>query len=261
MSDIVLPSRWSYSSLSTWKQCPRKWHAQYVEKIKSTSIEADRGSVAHKALEDFAAVPANERSLEVLMELCSAALNEYDGEFASTAFSKMVTDRVRNAWHLERWTAVPATYVEMELSMVTPMGRTFRGFADRVDEVKADGGSFIVTDYKSGKPSPWSLASYSKQAACYVAMLRAAGMHSNSGRIVCLGKGVNPSNILRFTYSDADIDGIVSWIDSTVTEIETFYSGDYSVDELATNGSPLCNWCPVKDICPGPKDAGIKIKN
>ena len=44
----------SPSSINTYKQCPRKYYYQYIEKIPTgTSIHLIRGNICHSALEDF----------------------------------------------------------------------------------------------------------------------------------------------------------------------------------------------------------------
>ncbi|NTV23725.1 MAG: PD-(D/E)XK nuclease family protein [Nanoarchaeota archaeon] len=44
----------SPSSINTYKQCPRKYYYQYIEKLPTKpSIHLVRGSIAHKTLEDF----------------------------------------------------------------------------------------------------------------------------------------------------------------------------------------------------------------
>lgn len=44
----------SPSSINTFRQCPRKYYYQYIEKLPTgTSIHLIRGSVVHSALEDF----------------------------------------------------------------------------------------------------------------------------------------------------------------------------------------------------------------
>lgn len=48
------PKRWSYSSLSTYKQCPQKWKFSYIDKIDWPSSPAmARGSRMHLMAEEF----------------------------------------------------------------------------------------------------------------------------------------------------------------------------------------------------------------
>lgn len=48
------PTRWSYSSLSTYKQCPQKWKFSYIDNIPWESSPAMmRGTRMHTMAEDF----------------------------------------------------------------------------------------------------------------------------------------------------------------------------------------------------------------
>lgn len=48
------PSRWSYSSVSTYKQCPQKWKFSYIDGIEWPSSPAmTRGTRMHQMAEDF----------------------------------------------------------------------------------------------------------------------------------------------------------------------------------------------------------------
>jgi RecB family exonuclease len=247
----MLPERWSYSSLSTWSDCPRRWHASYIDKLRSDSFEARRGTIAHEALEMFAALPVEDRTLNRLLEFGSERLRAYDGEFAGNDMDAAVEERLHAAWHLESWVRVPATMIEAELSMTTAGGRQMRGFADRVDEVN---GELIVTDFKSGKPSKWAWAGVSKQIACYILMLKqtfADAVVQMRGRAVYLGAGTDPSNIALFSYDEDDLESVEVWIDRTVDDIEHTYAtlDEPTAEDIPASPSPLCGWCPIKDTC------------
>ena len=43
--------RWSYSSLNTFRNCPRKWHAVYIQKISDANRYNAKGEDEHKVLE------------------------------------------------------------------------------------------------------------------------------------------------------------------------------------------------------------------
>lgn len=52
--DYVKPTRWSYSSLSTYKGCPAKWKFSYIDNLPWESSPAmTRGTRMHKMAEDF----------------------------------------------------------------------------------------------------------------------------------------------------------------------------------------------------------------
>jgi hypothetical protein len=51
---MTKPTRWSYSSLSTYKQCPAKWKFSYIDNIPwESSAAMTRGTRMHKMAEDF----------------------------------------------------------------------------------------------------------------------------------------------------------------------------------------------------------------
>lgn len=51
---MTKPTRWSYSSLSTYQQCPAKWKFSYIDDMPWPSSAAmSRGTRMHKMAEDF----------------------------------------------------------------------------------------------------------------------------------------------------------------------------------------------------------------
>ena len=257
-----VPSMWSYSSVSTWNQCPRKWWAQRVEKLDLPGEEAHRGTVVHEALEHFAMLAPPDRTLAALLELGDAALDKYkeeDGEFTGPGFTRAVRNRLEAAFAVESWQRIPhPTTVEMKITGDTPGGHKFIGYADRVDRL-ADG-TLAVSDFKTGKFSDWAIGSVSKQLASYVGMLRRNGEDVSLGRAIYLGGRASLRSVVRFRFSDDDVAGVFRWFDSTVDEITEAVTANADPATLETNGTPLCNWCPLKATCPGPVDAGIRIR-
>ena len=245
--------------MSTWQDCPRRWYSQYIEKIRSDSEASVRGSIAHAILEDFVKLPAAERTYDVLLELNTQHLREYDGEFKGPAMSKAVTDRINAAWHLERYSKLPGTYVEEPIEFTTAGGgNVMRGFCDRGDRL--DNGELWLTDYKSGRFNPkYSAKSVSTQLGVYALAFEKRGEPVTGVRGVYLGSGTNPSNIVIFRYSADDLLYVEQWIDSTVAEIHKAFEVPVSRDDMDTSTGPLCNYCPIKHECEAPKAEGIRI--
>lgn len=54
VNEIKRPTRWSYSSISTYKECPLKWKFSYIDNLPwPSSASMDRGTRMHKMAEDF----------------------------------------------------------------------------------------------------------------------------------------------------------------------------------------------------------------
>lgn len=54
MTDNVKPKRWSYSSISTYKECPAKWKFSYIDNIPwEPSAAMTRGTRMHSMAEDY----------------------------------------------------------------------------------------------------------------------------------------------------------------------------------------------------------------
>jgi CRISPR/Cas system-associated exonuclease Cas4 (RecB family) len=54
MTDSALPTRWSYSSISTYENCPAQWHYSYVLKLpEQPSAAMARGTRLHGDCEQF----------------------------------------------------------------------------------------------------------------------------------------------------------------------------------------------------------------
>jgi len=54
MTDFKRPTRWSYSSLSTYQQCPQKWKFSYIDDLPwAASAAMTRGTRMHKMAEEY----------------------------------------------------------------------------------------------------------------------------------------------------------------------------------------------------------------
>lgn len=60
------PTRWSYSSISTYENCPRQWYYSYIERLPITENAAMlRGSRLHKLCETYLDHPSVELPYDV----------------------------------------------------------------------------------------------------------------------------------------------------------------------------------------------------
>lgn len=245
-----IPSRWSYSSLSGWSdQCQRKWVATRINNVDDpTSKEAARGLVCHMVLERFCGLPKSLRKPEVYKQFEEEELAEAKlkwPELYNNGFVNAVRRRLQTAWNLERLQELPASIVEAKLEGVTPAGYQVVGYADRVDKV---GEHVYLSDYKSGKASPYALPSVVKQLSVYAWLW--SEMHGTPpelihGRAIYLGSG----NIKLVSITQQDIDNIKTWADESIADCLAQVNEDTEWFDVPATPSPLCGWCPLKEVC------------
>lgn len=133
---------------------------------------------------------------------------------------------------------------ENKIEVETLNGYTLSGIFDLYDDSTG-----VVTDYKTA--SVWKVIyndweDYRKQLLCYCWMLRQMGFDAHTGEIVALLKDhsmskaehdasypQHPVHIVRFEFTDNDIDGIGLWIEQKFLELE-------ACEKLKDEDLPLC---------------------
>lgn len=128
---------WSYSSISLFKQCPRKYHRLKVVKdiVETTTEQMFYGSEVHKAAEDYGkdGVPIPEKYgyikpyLDTLID--SPGDKYYEHKMGLTEELKPCEFLAKNVW--------------------------WKGIADLLI-VKPDGKSALLIDYKTGKSARYA---------------------------------------------------------------------------------------------------------
>lgn len=154
MSDEPRRPWTSPSRLATFRDCPKKYRFQHVEKRPTKpSPHLDLGSNVHRALRDWFLLPRVERTWERMLELYRAAWRENMPAFRTRSRDELKDFGERGKAMLRRFVAETPTDVD-PLMLEKWVGMDLpeidvRGKVDRVDALPD--GSLRVVDYKTGK--------------------------------------------------------------------------------------------------------------
>ena len=256
----------SPSSINTFKQCPRKYYYQYIQRLPTTtSIHLIRGGIVHSTLEDFFSLDVTPAlkdlfSLKtVLIEffknnwnakqkelsrlgLAEEALKFYHDESISmlefwfSSFSDKLSllskkNNVADAFKLLT-PKVEQEYISTKLGI--------RGFIDAIHEID---GKVIILDYKTSSKDTMT-EDHKLQLAIYAVLYQ-----ENHGKIPdCLG-----INFLKFGEKYIDVDE--SLLLSAKEEIKSVHekTSSTNINNYPKNVTSLCKWstgqCDFYDTC------------
>lgn len=143
--------RQSYSRLSHYENCPLQYlYARELALVEAEGYGLGFGSLAHRVLEAFAALPSGEQTRERLRAIARAQHAETPFQFRAVAHQALreLLAAVDNVFDLE-WPPADERLAEHAFE-VDVGGVMLRGKIDRIDVV---GGRLHVLDYKTGKSS------------------------------------------------------------------------------------------------------------
>ncbi len=113
----------SSSSISTYRQCPRKYYYHYILKIPSKpSIHLIRGSIAHKIVEDFFRININN-------------ISEKDFEFSMKI---LLQDQLRQLWDSSDFSLLEMSDSDLRSYLLETQEMIENWFYDLLKRVKAD---------------------------------------------------------------------------------------------------------------------------
>ncbi len=250
----------SPSSILTYKQCPRKYYHQYIEKLKTKpSIHLIRGRIVHTVLEEFFKINIDSLSedfkdeLKIIIqdnlnttwennkeELNSLGLTEQELKFYKSESEGMVfnwitrfTEKIQTKQDFKKLKPITELHISSE-SLRT------RGFIDSIQNID---NSIIITDYKTSKKFKIT-NDYKLQLAIYALLYKKK-------------YGITPSKVgIDFLkHDEVHIDVNQELLDLAKKEIELIHLRTISKlqEDYTKKPSPLCKWstgqCDFYEIC------------
>lgn len=210
------PTRWSYSSLSMYEECPAKWKYAYVDKLpQPTSAAMERGTALHKLCED-------------VLNGAEAVPPELDKIAPLLVRLKAREAQAEKAWRLNpQWQPVPSGSWVLAIVDVHFM----------VDD------ALHIYDFKSGHPYP----SHTKQLELYA--LIGLATYPQAQRVECGAIYIDSGKLSRRrTIERAQADPLR---DDWTTRAKTLMAAQ----EFPPQRGGGCYWCAFKDSAGGPCSA------
>jgi RecB family exonuclease len=255
-----LPNRESYSSLTTYDDCPRRYAFRYVERLPGEFPPGQFafGSAIHKAFEVFVrehiharADGAPEPGLDVLQHACDEMLAGAGLEPDDLARMKAAAGPVLERF-LQREAASASEAVAVELGFGLDVALPadagtirFVGYVDRVD--REPDGTTRITDYKTGRPRAQAEVDVDRQLTAYAYAADRGALRDPSS-----GDAVPPASRLCLYFAD----GTEVWTTRTARNLAAFEHDLVAMaasarrrefDPRPTPGR--CRWCEYRGTC------------
>jgi len=283
-ADAPLPAYESYSSMSTYEACPRRYAFRYVERLPGEVSPGQFafGNAIHKAFEIFIrqrirvrAEDAPEPGLEVLQRACEQVLERAGLEPEELAGARVRAGPVL-ARFLEREASSLSTPVAVELGFGVDVAvaaevaaeapaevpaeapaetSTFRfvGYVDRVD--RAPDGSTEVLDYKTGRARGQVNVDADRQLTAYAyACARGALRDPRTGETL------SPASRLCLYFADSGMEVSTGRTPAQLAAFErdlAAMAGRARRREFDPRpGSWRCRWCEYRNLCPDARRDG-----
>lgn len=245
----------SPSRASDFMTCPLLYRFRVIDKLpERPSIDAVRGSVVHKVLEELFDLPAAERThhraalmLGPVWERLLAEepdLAEIFGAGAPDLASWLVQcrDLLERYFGLEDPQRLEPTEREVHVVATLDSGLTLHGYIDRLD--LAPTGEMRIVDYKTGRsPGERFEAKALFQMKFYALVVwRTRGVIPALLQLIYLGN----AEMLRYQPDEADLL-------ATERKVEALWQAirrAHDTGEWRPNKSKLCDWCDHQAICP-----------
>lgn len=245
----------SPSRAGDFMSCPLMYRYRTLDKLpEQPSVDAVRGTVVHKVLEDLFDLPAADRTpdraADLLVPSWDALLAEapelaemFGGEGPDVAtWLTSCREVLTSYFTLEDPRRLEPAEREVYVEALLDSKLLLRGFVDRVDV--APDGRIRVVDYKTGRaPGADFEAKALFQMKFYALVIwRTRGVVPAMLQLVYLGNG----ELLRYEPDEADLL-------ATERKVEAIWRAIKECEETRDwrpNRSALCSWCSYQAHCP-----------
>lgn len=244
----------SPSRAADFMTCPLMYRLRSIDKLpEEPSVDAVRGTVVHRVLEQLFDLPAPERTPARAEALVTPSWEEvrggaedfdamFESEEAASTWLASCRSVLAKYFDLEDPTRLEPAERELYVESILDSRLLLRGFVDRVDV--APTGEVRVVDYKTGRaPGEMFEAKALFQLKFYALVWwRTRGVIPSMLQLIYLGSG----DVLRYQPDEADLRATERKIDAIWTAIQAAQaSGDWR-----HRPSRLCSWCSYQEFCP-----------
>lgn len=243
------PSGLSYSSISTWEQCPYKYMRLYDggeegRLPRAHAVTAVEGSLVHDVLELWH-VDRSRSWRELLKEVALKKKSEFTGE---KQYQALLARQYSGAFallgeYMQRDDIKPKVLsTEVPFEFVLPNGVPVRGRIDRVDDM--GGGHIRLVDYKTTRTYIWrNEVEESLQGMMYVLVAKNF-LYPNAKEFSFTIDALR-FNPITVQYTEQQLEAAMDYM-------EVIY--DTIINTEAEDCEPrlnkFCGYCQLCDICP-----------
>jgi RecB family exonuclease len=231
----------SYSSMSTYNQCPKKWELKYVRKMAEKAKHFfSLGKSVHSALEAMHGGEACPSEDEVAAALHANWRSEGYKDAAAEAKAKRDAEAMVRAYH-KKHSRLWLKPLAVELAFdITVRAVRFIGFIDRVD-VGEDGGLHVL-DYKTGRELDTARIAEDEQLTAYQVASETVFPESKVDKLSLY-------HVPSLTLHSAGRRGaeLVARFEENVAATA---AGIAAKDFPAKPSEDACKWCDFKAACP-----------
>lgn len=237
----------SYSAASTFKQCPKRWALEKVEKRDTGDggNAAVIGFTVHAALEALLSAEPEERTYEAAKELLFDLCNKRSelrnhSDKTSQRFKEACLEKINTYFEVCDPETIDVVSVEQRVC-VDFDGIKFNGI---IDLVYTDNDKIIIADYKTGSKKIERFSTgHKQQILLYAAAYQETNNTScNTASVIYLGETSGERN---YQVTEHNVSDAVNGLISTFNDIEQ----SVATDCFPAQTSPLCYWCPFLLEC------------
>ncbi len=253
------PMTFSYSKLSTYKECPRRYKFKYIEKIPGTARHYFAfGNAVHSALEYM----HSQKSMPTATEVMAAFTVPWDAKDwrdagypykEAYARARMDGAMMLKEYHAKHKDA--ETFATEYRTDVLVDGLLVRIIADRIQHLGA--GTLRILDYKTGKNvtrTPEQLQMYQKIVECDPKLL---------AMVKSVDKKIKKVKVHETVFIHVPTLQEYPFPRYKPTEIKTFWADVLKVAKNIkgekfdpTPCDRACKWCDYKTRCPAHLQTG-----
>jgi putative RecB family exonuclease len=246
MTDGGLPWRLSPTSIDRWRQCPRRFRYQDIERRKFEQVktfEQTLGEVVHKVLEGLFRLEPSRREEEAVERLLDSIVLRFA---ALPALRKGNAERLRDEARRQLLGVIASgtpgmgtLKVEQTFQLRLKNGTTIQTRVDRID--RAESGLLHVIDYKTGRQQI-DERDLGRETAPIVQLL-AVGKASEIPVEKVTWLYLRSSETIAWWPEPDDVD----WATDRLTDVLREIHRDR---EFEPNPGVHCTSCPFTAICP-----------
>ncbi|GAA4692029.1 PD-(D/E)XK nuclease family protein [Nocardioides nanhaiensis] len=244
----------SPSRAGDFLSCPLLYRFRSVDRLpEPVSLDALRGTVVHRVLEQLYDLPAPQRTPERAGALVPGAWAEiltqepeaqegFADDAAREAWLATCETSVRRYFDLEDPTRLEPADRELYVETLLESKLLVRGIVDRVD-VAADG-AIRVVDYKTGRAPGvgWEAKALFQLRIYALALWRERGVLPAMLQLLYLGDG----QVIRYEPDAQSLMATERKLEAVWRAIATAHE----TGEFLPHRSGLCGWCAHQAICP-----------